>query len=60
MRDGGGSSYRADEKELASGGFTVEDADLEESDDTASEDFEDEDIEDFDLYDLQDDEEDKL
>jgi DNA-directed RNA polymerase subunit beta len=55
------SGYHADEKEIISGGFSIEDVDLEESDDLIA-DFEDEeeDLEDTDLYDFLDEEEDKI
>jgi hypothetical protein len=51
--------YHSDESELKSGGFTIEDADLEESDEVTTEEFDDDDFEDIDLYELQDEEEDK-
>ena len=58
MREGG--MYRSDDSELISGGFTIEEADLEESEDLVSEDLdEEEEFEDSDLYELLDNEEDK-
>jgi DNA-directed RNA polymerase subunit beta len=60
MRESGGT-YRSDDSELISGGYSIEDVDIEESEDTATE-FEEEeefDDSDSDLYDFLDEEEDK-
>ena len=60
MREGSGM-YRSDERELASGGFTIEDADLEESEELAQEEFSDEEeFDDSELFELLDEEENKI
>jgi DNA-directed RNA polymerase subunit beta len=54
------SGYHADEKEIISAGYGIEEVELEESDDETISDFEeDEEFEDSDLYDFLDEEEDK-
>ena len=59
MRDN--TMYRSDDKELISGGFSIEDADLEESDDLVTEELDEDEFDDeSDLYDLLDNEEDKI
>ena len=53
------SGYKADEKEIVSAGYAIEDVDGEESDDLISDFNEEEEVEDSDLYDFLDEEEDK-
>ncbi|SHH64242.1 DNA-directed RNA polymerase subunit beta [Sporobacter termitidis DSM 10068] len=58
MREGG-STYRSDDNEILSGGYSIEDVDLEESDDLAADFEEEEEFEENDLYEFLDEEEDK-
>jgi DNA-directed RNA polymerase subunit beta len=55
------SMYRSDDTELIAGGYSIEDAEVEEGDDLITDlEAEDEEFEDSDLYDFLDDEEDKI